>query len=52
MTFEMALEEICDSYCKKPIEITNQEELDEVCDNCPMVRFFEENHGKVLKLED
>lgn len=40
MSFEKALEEICDNYCKKPDEIKDQDELDKVCDNCPMVKFL------------
>ena len=29
---------ICDEYCKYPYEVSKQEELDKVCENCPLGR--------------
>ena len=33
---------MCDSYCKWPGECNEQEELDEHCDDCQMIRLW--NH--------
>jgi len=34
------VEQICDKYCKFPIECKNQDELDEHCDNCVLIRLM------------
>ena len=47
MKFNEALEKMYDHYCKKPEEIKNQDELDEICDNCPMVQFLKENYEQL-----
>ena len=28
--------EFCDRYCKYPCKTKNQDELDEICESCPM----------------
>lgn len=28
--------EFCDKYCKYPCKTKNQDELDEICESCPM----------------
>lgn len=35
---EKIKEEMCDSYCVRPIEASDQEELDEFCKYCPLNR--------------
>ena len=31
-----AIERICDGYCKKPEEADSQEELNRICNDCPL----------------
>lgn len=33
---EKLTEKFCDKYCKFAREIKNQDELDEICESCPM----------------
>ena len=30
--------QICDEYCKYPSQIASQEELDRICESCPLER--------------
>lgn len=36
-------EQMCDVYCRFPFIISEQE-LNGVCENCPLERFLKENH--------
>ena len=35
---EEVCEEICEHYCRYPRELSSAEELDYVCDTCPLLR--------------
>lgn len=52
MRFNEALELMCDNYCKKPDEIKNQDILDDICDNCPLVVFSKENLEQIGGVSD
>ena len=43
------IEKVCDHYCRYPKECSSQEELDEHCDNCELIRtlhlIFEEKEN-------
>lgn len=38
---EEITEQFCDGYCRYARECTDQDELDAVCDSCPMNHLFE-----------
>ena len=38
---EKITEKFCDKYCKYPYVIKKQDELDDICENCPMNELFE-----------
>ena len=40
-TLEKLTGVFCDNYCKYPGICSNQDELDQVCDECPMNEMFE-----------
>lgn len=33
---EEAVAEFCDNYCKYPDEVENEEDLEKICENCPV----------------
>ncbi len=39
---EQVKTEMCDSYCVRPFEAADQEELDEFCKYCPLNNFIKE----------
>ena len=39
--FEGLVEQFCEGYCKHPDTIRSQEELDEKCEQCPIVKLVE-----------
>lgn len=41
MDFEKEVETFCDNYCKFPEVCREQEELEEKCNNCPIVKLVE-----------
>lgn len=45
MEISKVKEEMCDNYCKMPIE-ADQNELDEICKYCPLNN-LEEGHGEL-----
>lgn len=38
---EKITEKFCDNYCKHADTVGNQDELDDICDKCPMNELFE-----------
>ena len=38
---EKITEKFCDKYCKFADTVSNQDELDGICENCPMNELFE-----------
>ena len=39
--FEEIVEEFCDDYCKFPFTCSNEEDLRERCEQCPIVKLVE-----------
>lgn len=39
---DAVIEEMCDSFCKMPQEIEDDEELMDICENCPLNKLREE----------
>ena len=45
--YEALMEEICERRCVKPDEAATQEELDDICEACPVEKLL----GELLKAE-
>lgn len=39
---EKIIEDMCDNYCKMPFVCKTQDELDAVCNDCPLTKLYKQ----------